>query len=497
MKNILSNQERKLFTLFSRAIFANPFTPERREIDCQISGLPANTPKGTILEQVTDLAAEQIINLQNSGRQKITAFVKDADRELVKNLYLFHIFHQFSDILDRHILAQSSEKNRIIAFNDAKDALLTLKNFDFTQTESLHYFALFFQMRRAYFFIQRSLIGYSSAMMQLRAQLWHNIFTCDINRYTLGLWRRMEDFSTLLLGETGTGKSLAAAAIGRSGYIPFDQKKSSFKDNFATAFVSRNLSQYSEQLIESELFGHLKGAFTGAIKSHQGIFAMCSPHGSIFLDEIGDTTIPIQIKLLQVLQERIFSPVGSLEEKRFFGRVIVATNRPLEEMRRNGSFRNDFYFRLSSDIIKIPSLRERIAESPKELTLLIDFLLTRITGHRDKHLAKTVQRTITTKLGRDYPWNGNVRELEQCIRRVLLNNSCSGDQSSMQTTFAGLSVPQAIDKGEMNTTELTAHYCSVLYQKHTTYQAVSRITGLDWRTVKRYLEMAEENQEPV
>ncbi|HID70417.1 MAG TPA: hypothetical protein EYP35_08165 [Desulfobacterales bacterium] len=119
----------------------------------------------------------------------------------------------------------------------------------------MHYFALFFQMRRAYFFIQRSLIGYSSAMKQLRAQLWNNIFTCDINRYTKGLWRRMEDFSTLLLGETGTGKSLAAAAIGRSGYIPFDLKKSCFKDNFATAFVSRNLSQYSEQLIESELFG--------------------------------------------------------------------------------------------------------------------------------------------------------------------------------------------------------------------------------------------------
>ena len=330
-------------------------------------------------------------------------------------------------------------------------------------------------------------------MKQLRAQLWNNIFTCDINRYTKGLWRRMEDFSTLLLGETGTGKSLAAAAIGRSGYIPFDLKKSCFKDNFATAFVSRNLSQYSEQLIESGLFGHLKGAFTGAIKSHQGIFTLCSPHGAIFLDEIGDTTIPIQIKLLQVLQERIFSPVGSLEEKHFFGRVIAATNRPLAKMRRDGTFRNDFYFKLSSDIIQIPSLRKRIAESPHELTLLIDFLLTRIIGHRDKNLTKTVQQIITTRLGRDYPWNGNVRELEQCTRQVLLNNSCSVDQDSGQTTSTGHSVHQAIDAGEMNVTELTAHYCSVLYRKHTTYQAVSRITGLDWRTVKRYLEMAEKN----
>ena len=176
--------------------------------------------------------------------------------------------------------------------------------------ESVRFFAIFYQLRRAYYFIVRGLIGQSPCMREFRRHLWQNVFTREVRLYERYLWNRMEDFSTLLLGETGTGKGTAAAAIGRSGYIPFDERQGRFAESFMRGFIALNLSQFPETLIESELFGHRKGAFTGAVEAHEGVLARCSPHGAIFLDEIGDVPVPVQIKLLQVLQERTFCPVG-------------------------------------------------------------------------------------------------------------------------------------------------------------------------------------------
>src|SRR5439155_22025679 len=116
---------------------------------------------------------------------------------------------------------------------------------------------------------------------------WNNIFTHDVRCYDRYLWNRMEDFSTLLLGETGTGKGTTAAAIGRSGFIPFEEKKGCFAESFTRSFVALNLSQYPEALIESELLGDKKGAFTGAIEAHERSFSRGSHCGARFLDDGG------------------------------------------------------------------------------------------------------------------------------------------------------------------------------------------------------------------
>src|SRR5262249_13598430 len=151
-----------------------------------------------------------------------------------------------------------------------------------------------------------------------------------------------------------------------------------------------NLSQYPEALLESELFGHRKGAFTGAVESHEGLFARCSPHGAIFLDEIGEVPATVQIKLLQVLQERVFSPVGSHEKHRFRGRVVAASTRAIHDLRQRGAFRDDFFYRLCSDIITVPPLRQRLEEDPGELEELLKHTLSRMTGEESPPLVEKV-----------------------------------------------------------------------------------------------------------
>src|SRR5439155_1918367 len=178
--------------------------------------------------------------------------------------------------------------------------------------------------------------------------------------------------------------------------------------NFAESFIAINLSQFPETLIESELFGHRKGAFTGAIDHHAGVFERCSGHGALFLDEIGEVSIPVQIKLLQVLQERTFTPLGGHERKRFSGRVIAATNQPLGRLRRDGRFRDDFFYRLCSDVIGVPTLRQRIVESAAELELLVRLLIRRITGVPDSARVTKVLEALAVGLPRNYAWPGNV-----------------------------------------------------------------------------------------
>jgi transcriptional regulator with PAS, ATPase and Fis domain len=351
----------------------------------------------------------------------------------------------------------------------------------FAQEAARRYFALFFQLRRAFYFIQGSLAGECESMRRLREALWKNVFTHDMRGYEAALWNRMEDFSTLLLGETGTGKGSAAAAIGRSEFIPYVPAERRFAANFAETFIAINLSQFPESLIESELFGHRKGAFTGAIDHHAGVFERCSEHGALFLDEIGEVSVPVQIKLLQVLQERTFTPLGGREKKRFSGRVIAATNRPPDTLRR------DFFYRLCSDVIQVPTLRERIAESSAELPQLVRLLVDRITG--SAALADTVMQSLEETVPRGYSWPGNVRELEQAVRRILLTGRYTPGAAAAGQDEDALLV-EKLRAGELTAAELLARYSAMLHRRLGTYAEVAKRTGLDPRTTRKYVEGA-------
>jgi DNA-binding NtrC family response regulator len=481
----ISPEDRDFFLLVWEAVFTNPFSEDREALDRKISGTTRATPRQGIVPEAMREISRRIGILDQPRPAKIQDF-KKSDQELMEHVFLFDIYHKFNAPFDEFIKKQITAGDESLAVPFAKDALTMLTLRGFAAAAAPRYLAFFYQIRRAFYFIYRSLIGQSLSMQNLRMNLWNNIFTHNIRHYEQTLWNRMEDFSTLLLGPTGSGKGAAAAAIGRSGFIPFDERKQTFAESFTKTFVPVNLSQFPETLLESELFGHTKGAFTGAVGSHEGLFSLCGPHGSVFLDEIGEVSPEIQVKLLHVLEERVFSPVGSHEKIRFGGRVIAATNRPLEELRKEGKFRDDFYYRLCSDCIYVPGLQKRIKENPHELDELVAHTAGQITGTHSEQLVGTVLDVIHEKLGDDYAWPGNVRELAQCVRRIIVKHDYQGEIAA-PANDAKSALLAGIESGDYDAQTLLSAYCKLLHQKYGTYEEVARRTGLDRRTVKKYI----------
>ncbi|MGE0050465.1 MAG: sigma 54-interacting transcriptional regulator [Arcobacter sp.] len=214
------------------------------------------------------------------------------------------------------------------------------------------------------------------------------------------------DVTVLVRGETGTGKELVAAAI---------HKRSNRKDE---PFIKLNCAAITDTLLESELFGHEKGAFTDARETRKGRFELADG-GTLFLDEIGDISASAQVKLLRVLQEREFERVGGSKTIKVNVRLVAATNRNLEEMVKDGKFREDLYYRLNVIPIDLPPLRER----GEDIKQLVNFFL----EHSMKNHKKMV--TITDEAMEalcNYPWPGNVRELENTIERIVLMGNEEG-----------------------------------------------------------------------
>ena len=295
----------------------------------------------------------------------------------------------------------------------------------------------------------------------------------------------MGDFSTLITGPSGTGKELVARAVAFSRYIPFLPKRSAFAEDFSRGFFPLNLAALSPTLIESELFGHRRGAFTGALADRPGWMEVCPATGAVFLDEIGEVESGIQVKLLRVLQSRTFQPLGGTETRRFHGKVIAATNRDLAAEIREGRFREDFYYRLCSDQIGTPSLREQLDHSPADLETMILHIAAPFFAPDDPApFARKAVAWIETTLGTSYAWPGNFRELEQCVRSLLI-------RGEYRATGALLSAPedwnQIFASGKLTADEVLTRYIRHVYTQAGTMEETARRLSIDRRTVKARL----------
>jgi two-component system response regulator HydG len=212
------------------------------------------------------------------------------------------------------------------------------------------------------------------------------------------------DSTVLVTGESGTGKEVIARYIHELSV------------RAEHSFLSINCGALPESLLESELFGHVKGSFTGAVKDKTGLFA-AADHGTFFLDEIGETTPSTQVKLLRVLQQREVIPVGATESVAVNTRVLAATNRDLEEEIKRGSFRADLFYRLNVIAVHLPPLRQRAEDIP----LLAESFLARSAQLRSEEPKAIADETLDAMMA--YAWPGNVRELENALERaVILSN---------------------------------------------------------------------------
>lgn len=229
------------------------------------------------------------------------------------------------------------------------------------------------------------------------------------------------EVTVLIQGENGTGKELIAKAL------HYNSKRSS------SNFMVVNCGAFNENLLESELFGHVKGSFTGAVRDKKGLFESADG-GTLFLDEIGDTVLAMQVKLLRVLQEGTFTPVGSTELKRANVRVVAATNKDLQKMVQEGTFREDLYYRLNVINVRVPPLRER----KEDILLLVDHFLKKYAkkyGGKQKKVDKNCFEQLL-----DHNWPGNVRELENEIERLCV---LSGEKEQLTADSLSTRIQEA------------------------------------------------------
>lgn len=467
-------------------IWVNPFSPERKALEASFGSTDNLDPALARTQALLDAARPRL------------PLADPADRDRYEELLCLHLYHAFMELLDTEIERAHAGKatRKLRCYPDFLAQLDHYLPEGFRGAVSPlppeRLLAVCYQIRRAFQNIFSFIIGGSPAAMRLRARVWQSVFTRDLRRYQRSLAGRMNDVTTLILGPSGSGKELVAQGVGWSGFIPFDPITMTFASDFRRSFFPVNLSALSSQLIESELFGHCKGAFTGALQDRQGYLAACGEFGSVFLDEIGETDLSVQVKLLRVLQTRHFTPIGGTEEQAFAGKIIAATNRDLAAEITAGRFREDVFYRLNADRIQTPALREILADSPGELETLVDFIARKAAGEAADDLTEEAVRFIRTQLPPDYAWPGNFRELEQCVRNVMVH----GDYVPVLATLgapggAAAAHWQRYTDGEFTVDELLRDYVGRLYARDPNYGNLARRLGKDWRTIRKYAEVAE------
>lgn len=512
--------ERERAELLSRLIKTNPFLPEWVQLERNLLGdmfsraAPAyhHAPLDAEQEVYPNIVrtTEIVERLTEATRGRLSQGEKATkeEKELYRDLALFRIYR----------LNRSNWSEMALAANKgetptARDAwrkyqrdfdhffgmapetdyfgpFLMPDRYGKTHGPRETFFALFFQIVRAFDNIFRSIIGGSQPTTRLRAAVWQSLFTHDIQRYYYWLHHRMYEIPTLICGPSGTGKELVARAVGRSQFIPFDPVNVTFRANFNNLFLPVNLSALAPGLIESELFGHVKGAFSGATSDRKGRLTQCSRYGAVFLDEMGETSPEIQVKLLRVLQSRDFEAVGSTKRLKFRGKLVAATNRDLITEMQAGNFRGDLFFRLCADQIVTPSLSEQLQDQPTDLGNLVLHNVRQVLGNKADRvspealqLAAETTDWIQATIRPEYHWPGNFRELGHCVRSFILRREYR-PLDMIPATSPVKELARAVEMGSLSADELQQRYFHHVYLRAGSYQEAGRRLGVNWRTVR-------------
>lgn len=322
---------------------------------------------------------------------------------------------------------------------------------------------------RAYEAISR-IVGESPAMARVRQEVWSACFG-DSLRCVLHLESVILDHDVLILGETGTGKEAVASAI-QTG-LPGDM-------NGAPAPSSAlNAAAVPETLLESELFGHVKGAFTGALESRQGRIRRARG-GCFFLDEVGDLRESTQVKLLRVMETNLVSPLGADEGERADCRYVAATHKDIEAMVERGEFRRDFYQRLAGLVITLPPLRDHAEDIP----VIGERFLERYEVPDD--IRQRALAWLEKASHMSYAWPGNVRELQNRLRSVMLGLASPLGKSVTTVAQNGTTLPPTFDMCTASMKDVESWYLSkVLAKVDNNYAAASRILHMDRATIRR------------
>jgi len=495
----LTSPERAFLRAASRLAFCNPFLPERVEHERAALGAEFADDEPVWSFSIHDperrrtnvwRIAARLEELCPRLRDKLAAHTAstDEDRVLYEEAALNLLYQRYYPrFFEAAFGAQKTTGATRWRFYS--QFLLDWRHFFEIEGLSLpstyepaHTFACFRQIQCAFERIFTDIIGNSLPAARLRAAVWESLFTHDMRRYRRTLFERMGEFATLVTGPSGSGKELVAHAIAESPYLRFDDRRMTFPDDDAALFFPINISALSPTLVESELFGHRRGSFTGAVGDRKGWLETCPARGSVFLDELGDLEPGIQVKLLRVIETRRFNPVGDTATLRFQGKLIAATNRDLAADIQACRFREDLYYRLCSDQVATPSLAQQIADSPQVLNESIAYMARKIAGAESEELAAESIEWAEQNLGVNYGWPGNYRELEQCVRNVLIRRNYRPAQ--VETGDGADELAREFRAGRLTAEELLRRYCTYIYQQTGSYQETAHRLQLDRRTVK-------------
>jgi DNA-binding NtrC family response regulator len=466
MPMLFTESEQAFAQAVARLAYGNPFLPERLEGERQALG-EAFDPAGTLWQSPAEpepapnvvKIGERVAALMDTIRARLAdgARPRRDENTLYEDLVLYGLYERHQAAL--YALARGADDagRRVAAYASFRQDLghyLELRGVRLSGAhEAPHLFAACYQVRRAFHHIYANILGESAPARQLR-------------------------------GPSGTGKELVAQAIGLARYIPFDAATERFAEPAGGAFVPLNLSALSPTLIESELFGHTRGAFTGALADRRGWFEGCPALGTVFLDEIGDVDLGIQVKLLRVLQTRTFQRLGETDDRQFAGKLVAATNRDLEALIAAGRFREDLYYRLCADLIETPPLAARLRDTPGELRTLCRVIAGRVVGESEADVvAADAEAWIHAHLGPAYPWPGNVRELEQCVRNLVIRGHYR-PRRLPPTVDPRRVFADAVVRGALDADELLRRYATLVYAETGSVSETARRLGIDRTTAR-------------